>query len=461
MRTRVVIGTAFAVLALIALLLQYDSVLVLHSNTRTRRSSSPFRKHHDQMQQLNSDASSHRHGGDHVVQVGDASLLWTTTAAPASARHDGGDDAPRLPQYHDVANNESLDVYLRRRSLRNRILLIPVNTGYIEFGLNLLCSLQRASSTLIIDPTQARVVGGTPPPPLQGFTFVAMDDGALASLQRMRLPVFRDPDMPFVSAKSATWADPKFHKLVCTKLFPVLRALRLNLTVVLSDADIVFRRDPAAYLQRPGLDMIFSIGSCHRDLPDNYDLQAGDGLAKLNTGFYSAVPTPALVALFGRALDRCLHSQAMEGDQPAMNAVLNDNNNQAAAAGARHVKPASSTAVSYGFFDGCLFANGCIYFKHLCANASSLDPLSAAAMSLLRAGKKMPHRKLNGATGTGSSAGVVRVALPPGEVRRDDAVLVHANFLVGKQDKVRHLRKAELWFDSCIARYNDTSLQVM
>jgi hypothetical protein len=287
-----------------------------------------------------------------------------------------------------------------------------------------------------------------------------MDEQVDKLLRQMGLAVFRDPDMPFVSAKSASWGDANFHRLVCTKLFPVLRALRLGLSVVLSDADIAVRRDPAPYIdvrrkqRRPPppskrtradedeVDIMFSIGSCHKDLPDNLDI-ASDPVAKLNTGFYAVSLTSdfnhdphdaAVLDLFERALTRCSQSaqlHELEGDQPAMNMELNRGRSS----------DTDKRRPRYGFFDGCLFANGCVAFKHLCANSSSLDPKSSAAILLLKRGGKLPNYKIGQNAIPGDSYAF----------RRDDMVLVHANFVIGKKEKVRHLQKMQLWDTQCIA----------
>jgi hypothetical protein len=328
--------------------------------------------------------------------------------------------------------------------------------------------------------------------------------------------VFKDPTIPFVSSKSTQWADPNFHKLVCTKLFPVIRMLELGINVILSDADIVFLKDPVPFFRRD-LSLTFSIGSCHRELKDNTPV---DGLAKLNTGFYWAQATTGVVHLFRRALKVC-RTSSLTGDQPALNTILeqdrggNVHHNPSArgkAIGMSSLAPGetqppfsigsngdSSDAkkngaprgrandeqqvpksdedplanamanpvgegadgqpaeeggggrrggkgekkegkngkgggkskkdkgidpkeYSYGFFDGCLFANGCIYFKHLCQNATY--PPSQVAKGLT----------------------------PP--FRRNDPVMVHANFLVGKKEKLKHLQKYDLWDAQCIAGWH-------
>lgn len=333
------------------------------------------------------------------------SLLLSSSPAPTFS--------PRTNEV--VKDREDIVSMATRRAVNRTIFLIPVNDGYIDFGLNLLCSLLKLQLFGLHDARSD---------PGNGYLFIAMDPIAERRLREMRLPVAVDPDMPFVSSQSAAWADPKFHKLVCTKLVPVTRLLRAGLNVVLSDADIVFRKDPTPYF-RSDLDVTFSLGSCHKDLADNYDFSGGDHVAKLNTGFYFAKATLPLVTMMSRALERC-RSSDLQGDQPAINDILEDDLRK------------KQMKYTYGFFDGCLFANGCIYFKHLCANQTVLDPLSPKSLKLKRAGEKIPSGKLGN-------------KVPAGHIRRDEPVLVHANFLVGRKEKVKHLRKYNLWDESCIA----------
>jgi hypothetical protein len=246
-----------------------------------------------------------------------------------------------------------------------------------------------------------------------------MDPDASEAMQRMGLPVFHDPELPLISSKSAQWADPKFHALVCTKLIPVLRALRMGYKVLLSDADVVFLSDPTPFF-REDVSMTFSIGSCHRELPENFHFTV-EGIEKLNTGFYYvADPSEAIVSAFSRALAKC-RSTSMIGDQPAINAVLQEDWTSADKG-----RRGGRVDYSYAFFDGCLFANGCIYFKHLCANATY-----------------SPQRRITGA-----------LTLPA----RSQPVMVHANFLVGRKEKIKHLKKYGLWDEQCIAHWRSKML---
>ena len=174
------------------------------------------------------------------------------------------------------------------------------------------------------------------------------------------------------------------------------------------------------------MDLLWSIGSCHRDIADNFDFsKSAQGIEKLNTGFYVAHPTPSVIKLLSRAFVVCSNGH-LTGDQPALNEVILTDLQKASKSSVAKPKtdklPArGSLGYSYGFFDGCLFANGCIFFKHLCANVTGAPRGVAPAI-----GKKY---------------------------HRNDPVLVHANFLVGKKEKIKHLVKYGLWDDRCIAKW--------
>jgi hypothetical protein len=312
---------------------------------------------------------------------------------------------------------ESIDAYLRRRAVDERVMIVPTNQAYVPFAINLMCTLRRAQSALRV-------------------TFAAMDAAAHAQLDAIGLPVFMDDAAPPVPSNAASWGDSAFHRMVCTKLGPVLRALRSNLTVVLADADIAFVQAPDTFIAPEGLDAVFSIGSCHKDLPDNFDLAGGDGVAKLNTGFYVAQARPNVVALWEHAYRRCRQSgqsgaqgAEIEGDQPAMNGAL------------MTARRGGGPSINYGFFDGCLFANGCVYFKHLCANEAAVDPRTASGRDALSRGSKLPTLK------------PIQGEAPPGYLRRDSPVLVHANYVVGRKNKLKHLKKYKLWDEECVASY--------
>eukprot|EP00756_Hemistasia_phaeocysticola_P046978 Hpha_TRINITY_DN20850_c0_g1::TRINITY_DN20850_c0_g1_i1::g.85599::m.85599 len=283
-------------------------------------------------------------------------------AAKAQEGEDA-DDSVSAPYDH-----RGLDLPLLRAK-NGTIIVIPVNLGYLGFGLNLVCSLRKLRIT--------------------NYVLLAMDGEVLTELLERKLPVFADPDLPFISSKAAQWADPNFHRLVCTKLVTVTNLLRKGLNVVLSDADIVWREAPWKHF-RWDLSLTFSIGSCHRELPDNKDLSR-DKVAKLNTGFYFAQPQAGVIDLYSRAYQICKRG-TLTGDQPAINTVIHQD------------LSSGRPQYSYGFFDGCLFANGCVFFKHLCQNTTRPDP-----------------------------------------------VLVHANYIVGRKRKIKSLAKHGLWDDECVA----------
>ena len=277
-------------------------------------------------------------------------------------------EEPKLEPYNVVGHELPL-----RRAQDNSIIVIPCNLGYISFALNLVCSLRKLEIT--------------------NYVLLAMDKEVLKQLQERGLPVYSDPDLPFVTEKTAEWAESNFHSLVCTKLVPVTNLLKKGLNVLLTDADITWRKNPFSYV-RSDLSLTFSIGSCHKSLPDNADLSK-DRIAKLNTGFYYAHSTPAVISLFERAYKICKKG-SLTGDQPAINTAIHQD------------IQSGNRKYTYGFFSGCLFANGCVYFKHLC--------------------------------------------------EEEDPVIVHANFLVGRKKKIRSLIKHGLWDLTCHSDVDQYSL---
>ena len=339
--------------------------------------------------------------------------------------HEGGPHSSLFGSLLQAAEPSEADLesYIRHRSVshpfvdapRSAILLIPVNAAYVEFGMNLLCSLLSLRWKGEDSQDQGRERSWLVGPNHSGFVFVAMDRPAHDSLMALNVPVVRDPDVPFITSKSAAWADPKFHSLVCTKLIPVIRVLKMGVDVILSDADVVFMKHFVPLLRsvlpsadRAPLSFLFSIGSCHKHLPNNLHMNE----EKINTGFYYARAEPAVISVLERALQYC-RGATLEGDQPAVNSIVRKDLE-------------GHPDYSFGFFDGCLFSNGCTYFKHLCAN-NTYDA-------------KYDHQM--GSSGLPSE---LRTLYP-----KDEPVMVHANFLVGKKAKVRHLQKYGLWDTKCM-----------
>ena len=270
------------------------------------------------------------------------------------------------------------------RVLNNTLILIPLNMGYLEFGLNLLCSLRKLNIT--------------------NYIFLAMDEMVFDVLLAKRIPVYVDKALPFVMSEAGTFGEEKYHRLLCLKLLPVINLLKKGVNVLFTDADIVWLRDPTPHL-RWDLDLLVTIGGCQTHLRDNCPLQKDKGVS-MCTGFYFAQAKPATVDLFTRTLSNCisLHIgdprfiEKAADDQTALNSIINEDREDYSY-GFTNTKK-----YSYGFFDGCRFANGCVYFKHLC--------------------KGMEGYK--------------------------EEVIVHANYVVGKEEKIHNLNRSGLWYESCV-----------
>ena len=263
------------------------------------------------------------------------------------------------------------------------LMLIPVNFGYLDFALNLLCSIRRLK--------------------IHNYIFLALDEKVFDAMLAMNLPVYMDKEMPPVLSETKGWGQREFRALLCHKLIAVINCLKKEINVILVDADIVFKQDPRMYL-RWDMDLTFSIGSCEFTLPDNADPGVLEN-AKVNTGFFLARANPRIIRAFTRAHEICYVTLAarysdMMDDQDAVNEVI----------WKQHKDPAfvnnSDEFINYGFLNGCIFANGCVYFKHLCRNQTGYN----------------------------------------------NEVLVHANFLVGREEKIHNLNKTGNWDAKCIER---------
>lgn len=274
---------------------------------------------------------------------------------------------------------------MTRLGPNNTLMLIPVNFGYLDFALNLLCSIRRLE--------------------IHNYIFLAFDEKVFDAMLAMNLPVYMDKEMPPVLSETKGWGQREFRELLCHKLIAVINCLKKEINVILVDADIVFKQDPRMYL-RWDMDLTFSIGSCEFALPDNADPAVLEN-AKVNTGFFLARANPRIIRAFTRAHEICSatygvgvqESGDIMDDQDAINEVI-----------WRQHDPRldySDQFISYGFLNGCIFANGCVYFKRLCKNQTGYN----------------------------------------------NEVLVHANFLVGKEEKIHNLNKTGNWDAKCIERF--------
>ena len=269
------------------------------------------------------------------------------------------------------------------RVLNNTLIIIPLNMGYLEFGLNLLCSLRKLEIT--------------------NYIFLAMDESVFDILLAKRIPVYMDKALPFVMSEAGMFGEEKFHRLLCLKLLPVINLLKKGVNVLFTDADIVWLRDPTPFL-RWDLDLTISIGGCQAYLPDNLELSLSDDVS-MCTGFYFVQAKISMIDMFSRTHQACmsghLPDQKWQGaqvdDQTAMNSVVDDDQVFGSFSGAQKYH--------YGFFDGCRFANGCVYFKHVCKGMEGYN----------------------------------------------EEVIVHANFLVGKKEKIHNLNRTGLWYETCIS----------
>jgi hypothetical protein len=264
------------------------------------------------------------------------------------------------------------------------VIVLPLNNGYLDFGLNAHCKLKKLGIT--------------------NYIFLAMDHIVFRALRTHGIPVYLHPAFEYSDIaeeyhpeEAVEWGDPKFNHMVCGKVSPVFELLEKNVTVLLADVDIAWLADPTPYL-RKDVDIVFTLGSCHLKVPDNEGIGLSyepDGLVRVNTGFYYARPQPYTLALFKELRNRCKNQFASD-DQTLMNDILEET---------RPEDLGVEKAKGFGFFDGCSFANGCVYFKNRCDNSTK-------------------------------------------------QVIVHPNFVIGKSNKLKKMKatgnRHQLWEAECV-----------
>jgi hypothetical protein len=299
--------------------------------------------------------------------------LPTVTAAPTIVPKT---PPPRVTDESDFTLPPPIDPFTRKNE-DHVLYVFPLNNGYLEFGLNVYCKLKKLGIT--------------------NYIFLAMDPTVYDAFRKRGIPIYLHPNFVGLGGYEfkVQWGDSKFNNLVCNKVAPVLELLERGVTVLLSDVDIAWLEDPSPHINHI-FDMQFTLGSCHLKVGEftKVGLKFGDdGEIKVNTGFYVAHPTSYTVAVFKELRDRCL--TLPHDDQTLMNDILSD------------TVPLDFGLQSgyYGFFDGCSFANGCVYFKDRCPNTTQ-------------------------------------------------QVIVHANFVIGKEAKLKKMMqdaKHDLWDETCVA----------
>jgi hypothetical protein len=163
-------------------------------------------------------------------------------------------------------------------------------------------------------------------PPVKNYAVVALDPTERDRLVALKERVIHNPALAMNWSRTH-FRSPHYNTIVRYKWQIVVDVLRSGRTLLLSDTDIHWRRNPIPYLlSLPPCDLIS--GTDMRELPFNAQGTAirfhppfeGDGFHNwFNTGFMLLRPTPATIALAKRVLLRPMRGK---DDQYILNTHL-------------------------------------------------------------------------------------------------------------------------------------------
>eukprot|EP01006_Ploeotia_vitrea_P007459 TRINITY_DN17111_c0_g1_i1.p1 TRINITY_DN17111_c0_g1~~TRINITY_DN17111_c0_g1_i1.p1 ORF type:complete len:412 (-),score=55.49 TRINITY_DN17111_c0_g1_i1:185-1420(-) len=276
------------------------------------------------------------------------------------------------------------------------LLIIPVNGGWHDLGVNLWCSLQKA--------TQGK---------RKEMTFLAFDHQAYNSLSALNLPVYMDPQIKERSADRQQWGATDFNLIVCSKISGVLHLLQNGYNVILVDADVAVFIDP--FLDIPWqFDMTWSWGGHFDPLgpkPGGAKLPAPScktsftgGRCYVNTGWYHAQPVKSTIEFFKRAEALCEAQGPTKlgdrDDQTYVNELL------VAEMDGQKKRPDGKPYADYklGCYNPCRYTNGNTFFKH--------------------------HVRQ--------------------KYDKNQIVSVHANFMTGGSKKIKKFQESGIWDTTCV-----------
>lgn len=221
---------------------------------------------------------------------------------------------------------------------------------------------------------------------------IAVDDTAHARMKALDVPVVRCSARQGGDERFAAYGARDFNRITAYKTLYVVLLLRAGYDVLLTDGDTVWLQDPLPHLGA-GADLQIQL-----DTPGVFELD-DDVLAdpKVCTGFFLARHTPASLAFWRRVL--VLQQQLPRlNDQHCANLALRGARQSVSFLG-DDAPVASEDTLSVKILDPLQFANGSIYFTQAEAfDARGVDPL-----------------------------------------------MVHANWIHGRERKIEHLRARGLW----------------
>ena len=185
-----------------------------------------------------------------------------------------------------IKQHPFLDMMLKRASKHRLIYLASVDFAYIDMAVNLY-------------ETSFKKLG------IENYLFAGSDEEVCATLMAMNISC-----VTYIHEKEShtysIYGSIAFRRKTHIKTKIVLDGLKLGLTVVLTDVDIVFFKDPQPY---------FMCNTCGLEIQNNW--------VDYNSGFFIARPTTGSLRLFEQAWERGVNS-TYTSNQRVINKLMRD-----------------------------------------------------------------------------------------------------------------------------------------
>lgn len=164
-----------------------------------------------------------------------------------------------------------------------------------------------------------------------------------------------------VDYNAGTWQSKNFNEICLSKVVNAGKFLKEGYTVLLSDLDVVFLKNPLPYLipMLEEKDIIFQYSA--RGNPPS--LNPSPPTRKVNTGFYIAKPTPLTIDLFD--ISENVDLNTLPHDHPCRKDLADQGYIQAKIRQIDKYKQ-----LNQGIADPALFPNGSYWFD----NHEDIDP---------------------------------------------------------------------------------------
>jgi len=172
--------------------------------------------------------------------------------------------------------------------INNTIILSALNYGYRSIMMNWVCNMRHLGVT--------------------NFVIAALDARLYKYAYKRGVPVYYETtifeglDTKLIA--DADYGSDQFKQLTKMKSRVVLRLLKAGFDVVWTDCDIVWFRNPLAFMHASPGDL-----NIQTNAPDNEPM---NGRRRINSGFYLAHSNPATIALFGEIIKFASRSKMSE-----------------------------------------------------------------------------------------------------------------------------------------------------